>query len=91
MLASQHMLDHCGSERRSVLVGSSVHNRRMERLWRDMHRCVTGMHHNLLNPINEIHLYALHYVFLPRINRALRKNFLIPSECSSEFSIGKAE
>ena len=75
---SQHMLCHRGTER-SVPVGSSVHNQRIERLWRDMHRCVTGTfyrlfyfleHHNMLDP--ESHLFALHYVFLPRINEALQ-------------------
>lgn len=68
ILVSQHMLHHRGSERRSVLVGSSVHNQRIERFWRDMHRCVTGTfyrlfyfleHHNMLDSINEAHLYAL--------------------------------
>ena len=53
------MLCHCGSERRSVLVGSSVHNQRIERLWRDMHRCVT------------ITFFALHCIYLPRINKSL--------------------
>ena len=28
-------------------------------------------YHNLLNPVNNEHLFALHYVFLPRINKAL--------------------
>lgn len=79
---AQHMLHHRGVERRSVLVGSSVHNQRIERLWKDSHRCVTSMFYrlfyyleqnNLLNPITEEHLFALHYVFLPRINRALKQ------------------
>ena len=70
----RHML------RRSVLVGSSVHNQRIERFWRDSHRCVTSTfyrlfyyleQHDLLDCINETHLIALHYVFIPRINRAL--------------------
>ena len=28
---------------------------------------------DLLNPLNELHLFTIHYVFLPRINRSLRK------------------
>ena len=81
VVASRHMLHHRGTERNSVLVGSSVHNQRIERLWRDMHRCVTGIfyklfysleHHNLLNPINDNHLYALNYVYLSRINQDLQ-------------------
>ena len=82
ILVAQHMIHRRGSERRSVLVGSSVHNQRIERLWRDIHRCVTAMfyrlfyfleHHNLLDPINESHLFALHYVYSPRINLALQQ------------------
>ena len=65
-----------------MIVGSSVHNQRVERLWRDMHRCVTLLFYRLfyfmenqgiLDPINERDLYALHYVFLPRINLSLSK------------------
>ena len=80
ILVARHMLHHRGVERRSVLVGSSVHNQRVERLWRDSHRCVTSTFYRLfyylevnsmLDPIDEVHLLALQYVFLPRINRAL--------------------
>ena len=77
ILVCQHMLHHRGTERRSVLVRSSVHNQRIERLWRYMYRCVAGTfyyfleHQNMLDPINEADLCALHYIFLPRINQAL--------------------
>ena len=80
ILIAQHMIERRGHDRGSMIVGSSVHNQRIERLWKDMHSCVTGLYYRLfyymedqglLSPLNEKHMYALHYVFLPRINRSL--------------------
>lgn len=77
---AQHMLRYRGLDRNSVITGSSTHNQRIERLWRDLHQCVTKMYYRLfyhlenqlsLDPLNELHLFALHYVYLPRINRSL--------------------
>ena len=72
------MLEHRGMERRSIITGPSTHN---ERLWRDLHRCATRLYYclfyhlesyNLLDATNDMHLFALHYVYLPRINNTLR-------------------
>lgn len=77
---AQHMLRHHGVNRRSIIVGSSVHNQRIERLWKDSHRCATSLfyrlfyymeQHDILDPTNENHLFALHYIYVPRINRSL--------------------
>ena len=82
ILVAQHMLEHRGIGRQSIITGASTHNQRIERLWRDSHRCVTMLyyrlfyhleHHNILDPTNDIHLYAIHYVYVPRINKALRE------------------
>lgn len=82
VLVAQHMIEHRGAERRSMLTGSSVHNQRVERLWRDVHSGVTKLfyrmfyyleEHNLLEPLDEEQLYALHYVYLPRINGSLNE------------------
>ena len=63
-----------------MITGSSTHNQRIKRLLRDTHRSVTTLYYHLfyflesqglLDPLNDMHIFALHYVYLPRISRAL--------------------
>ena len=80
MAVARHMIEKRGNDRKSMLTGSSTHNQRIERLWRDMHSSVTLLYYRLfyhmeqqdiLDPLNNLNLWALHYVYLSRINRSL--------------------
>ena len=68
------------SSHSAIVTGSSTHNERIERLWRDVYRCVGVIFHNLfrtmedeghLDCLNEVDIFCLHYTFLPRINQTL--------------------
>ena len=79
---AQFMLEQRGVGRGSIITGSSVHNCRVERTHRDIYSGVlcffvrTFAHledNGLLDPLNELHLFALHHTYIPRINRCLQE------------------
>ena len=77
----EFMEENRGSGRGSYITGQSVHNSRIERLWRDVYRSVSSSFAEVfteledigaLNPDNEVDMFCLHYIFVPRINANLK-------------------
>lgn len=63
-----------------IIVGSSTHNERIERLWSDVFRCVGQIFYTMLysleeeavlDPLNDIDLFCVHFAVLPKLNQCL--------------------
>ena len=74
------VLKKFGTSSKPFLTGLSVHNQRIERLWKDVLHYVLHYYidlfyfmeaNEILDPLNEVHLLALQLVFIERINTAL--------------------
>ncbi|XP_071829650.1 uncharacterized protein [Apostichopus japonicus] len=70
-----------GPNRGSAIRGRSVHNQRIERNWVDLWNGATHFFYDLfhfmeqshhLDVDNHTHMWALHYIFLPRLNAELK-------------------
>ena len=74
------MVQARGEGRGSFIAGPSTHNQRIERLWRDVYRCVCHLFYyvfygmelsGILNTEHPLHILTLHLIYIPRINMAL--------------------
>lgn len=77
---ARFMLAVRGLHRGSHITGWSTRNQRIERLWRDVFRNCLHVYYSLfymledggiLEADNELHLKALHFEYIPRINHTL--------------------
>ena len=78
----RYMLHYHNMDSSCIIAGPSTHNVRIQRLWYDVFRCVGQIFYSLLytlekegllDPMNDIDLFCVHFAILPKINQCLRE------------------
>ncbi|XP_071063045.1 uncharacterized protein [Pseudochaenichthys georgianus] len=72
---ARYMFNVRGTDQGSFMSGKSVHNQRIERLWRDVRTCVTSKYYNTLHSlemdglldVSSRDIFAVHMTFLPKL------------------------
>ena len=76
----RYILHYHNMDPSCIVVGSSTHNQRIERLWSDVFRCVGQIFYTMLysledeavlDPLNDIDLFCVHFAVLPKLNQCL--------------------
>ena len=77
-----YMIRNRGEGRGSIITGSSVHNSRVERSHRDVYSGVLVFYARIfeqleadgyLNVMNDVHLFSLHHIYIPKIENSLQE------------------
>ena len=82
IMIADYMIGTRGEGRGSMIVGKSVHNQHIERLWRDLFTGSISFYYylfysmedaDILNPDSNIDIYTIHMVFLSKIQHHLNQ------------------
>eukprot|EP00794_Sanderia_malayensis_P008539 gene8539-9451_t len=86
----EYMIKNSGENRGSIITGSSVHNCRVERTHRDVYAGVLFFYSRIfqqledssdLDVLNDIDIYCLHHIYIPRIQNSLNEFLMQMNSC----------